>query len=346
MSQDKDGPRSKGDLKYTQVPSWLRQTPNLDDTQPIDYKRLAKEVVKEQNQQKANRHGCTCLVTIVVVAMVWAFLNADQFDQFVSTNPTTVPQVNTIPAQRVYSTQRSMPSARTSVSTVKPAPAQSYKFHVCTQQVVNTRKGAGYSDFAKAGELKPGRSYPVLDYVEGESVEGNTTWYLIADGGNTAFVTGRYTYACNETESNSEPTRVPAEQATISYITTCNDSDLLEKAKSSTQFRHNEVRRAIAFCVSKQVMVDLKVNRVFDTLDEAKREMYALLCALRTSDYGITFDVDSDFVDDYGNDIESRAILARFEADVVGRINCASYPGAVNWEFAAEDWWVHQALED
>ena len=93
-------------------------------------------------------------------------------------------------------------------------------------------------------------------------------------------------------------------------------------------------------------MVDLKVNGVFDTLDEAKREMYALICALRTDGFGITFDVDGNFYDFAGNQIESRAVLARFTVDVVRRINCDSYHGAINWGYAAEEWWVHRALQD
>jgi hypothetical protein len=211
---------------------------------------------------------------------------------------------------------------------------------------VNLRRGAGYSSFAKAGEMVPGRSYPVVAHVIGESVEGNSTWYEIEESGDTAFVTAAYTYACQPTVPKPQLARVHAEEATVAYISSCEDNDLLAQARSLKEFHHNEVRSAIAFCVSKQIVIDLKVNGVFDTLDEAKFEMYALMCALRQSGYGITFDVDGNFRDFAGNETESRAVLARFEADIVRRINCESYHGAVDWDYAAEEWWVHRALQD
>ena len=317
-----------------------------DDTQPIDYKRLAKEVVKEQKQQEANRQGCSCLLIILVIALVWAYLNfAGESGQTESVIPAARSRATAIPTHQ-SSSQSKVPRAWTAAPTIPPTQAQMYMFHVCPDRVVNMRTGPGFSNYPTAGEMIPGRSYPVLAHVQGESVQGNTTWYQILHDAKTAYVTAHYTYACDETAPVSEPRRDPAERATISYISTCKDEDLLSIAQASKAFRHNEVRRSVAFCASKQVMVDLKVNGVFDTLDEAKREMYALLCELRKSDYGITFDVDGNFYDYAGNEMESRAVLARFEADVVGRINCASYHGTVNWDYAAEEWWVHRALTD
>lgn len=292
--------------------------------------------------------GCLLLSIVFFVLLSYVFYEAGYFDtsSLRITRSTVQKRVTAIPTQRAISSRSRVPAAKVATATIAATTSQNFLFHVCPDRVVNLRIGAGFSNYAIAGEMIPGRSYPVLAHVEGESVQGNTTWYQIELDGKTAYVTAHYTYACDNIASSPAQKIEASQQATVTFITTCKDQDLLDKAQASKEFSHNDVGRAIAFCVSKQIMVDLKVNGVFDTLDEAKREMYVLLCALRQNDYGITFDVDGNFYDVAGNKMESRAVLARFEADVVGRINCDSYHGAVNWDYAAEEWWVHRALSD
>ena len=208
------------------------------------------------------------------------------------------------------------------------------------------RQGAGFSNYATAGEMRPSTSYPVVAQFVGESVQGNTTWYQITYSGTTAYVTAYYTYACDATEPAQIPMRDPAEQATITYITTCKDRNLLAKARDVS---NEEVRRAKAMCMSKYIMIDLKaefLGFLLTPLQEAQNDMFRLLCALRINGYGITFDLYADFIDGYGNDKEDRALLARFESDVVRQINCFGSFSNVRWEHLAETWWMHRAFTE
>ena len=265
--------------------------------------------------------------------------------------PSSVPTVArpTIPATLPPTATPNLP---TMTATLTEPDADD--LYICPDSVVNMREGAGYTHFEKVGQIRPGNSYKVVDEAVGENVFGNTTWYLIEHNDKTAYVTARYAQPCNRIVSTASPTaKPPTQDPTLAYAAACKDKNLLSAARNAREFRHNEVRRATAFCISKHIMVDLKINAIFDPLDEAKREIYALLCGLRVDwsssgqhRYGMTFDIDGDFIDAYGREMESRAVLARFEPDAVRRINCNSYPGSVNWEYVAESWWVHRALTD
>ena len=195
---------------------------HLEDTQPIDHDRLANKFAEEKKRQKANdaAKGCLLLLTIAIAYIAVTLINSSQSS---STVPLARSVAATNPAKRVFPTRTSSARARTAVPTVAPTTAPSYLFHVCSDRLVNMRKGAGYSNYAIAGEMLPGQSYPVLAHSEGENVQGNTTWYQIADGGKTAYVTAFYTYVCDDTAPVLEPARDPAEQATIDYISTCKD---------------------------------------------------------------------------------------------------------------------------
>ena len=316
-----------------------------DDTQPIDYKRLAKEVAKEQKRQKANEQARGCLLLIVIGVVGWFVIGSGSLDSS-SSRSTSQSRDTAIPTQRASSSQSRAQSAKVASPTMLPTAAQNFIFYVCSDRVVNARNGPGYSNFEISGQIELGRSNPVLAQVEGENVSGNTAWYLIEFGGKTTYVTAHYMYACDDVGSAPAPVRESSEQATITYITSCKDRNLLHKARDATS---DEVRRAEAMCQSKQIMVDMKMTFlgfIVGPLDEAKSEIYDLLCALRIEGYGMTFDIDSDFIDVYGNDKEDRAILARFEPEVTKSINCNSYSGNVRWEYVAETWWVHRALTD
>ncbi len=68
---------------------------------------------------------------------------------------------------------------------------------ICPSAVVNLRKGAGHTRFERDGQIRPGNSYQVLGAVEGESVLGNSVWYLIEHNGRITYVTAHYTQPCN-----------------------------------------------------------------------------------------------------------------------------------------------------
>lgn len=346
-----------------------------DATQPVDYQRLAKEVVKEQKRQSSSGSGCSCASLIILAAMFylvavtcpecvkWAsqqvagiIPSAPQvnWQTVYRQSPTNIPRA----APTVRRRQPATPVPRQSINqssttrnttippTAKAVKSQTYLFHVCVNSRVNLRAGAGYSEFALAGEMQPGVSYGVIATRKGENVLGNTTWYEVEHAGKTAFVTAHYAFACDPPRVATSARRPSTTDPTAEYITSCNDKNMISLARSSLKFSHNEVRRAVAYCSSKQVMVELKINAVFDTLNEVKHEMYALLCALRQKEYGVTFDVLTDFVDVAGNTIESRAVLAQYETEMTNKINCDSYYSNVNWESAASSWWVHRALND
>lgn len=346
-----------------------------DATQPVDYQRLAQEVVKEQKRLSSSGSGFGCASLIILAAMTylvamtcpecvkWAsqqvagiIPSATQVNRqtVYRQSPTNIPRATPTVGRRQPVTpvprQTTNQSSKTTNSVIPPTSkavkSQTYLFHICVNRGVNLRTGAGFSEFALAGEMQPGVSYGVIATRKGESVQGNKTWYEVEHPGKTAFVTAHYTFACDLPRVATSAQRPSTTDPTAERITSCKDKNLLSLARSSLIFSHNEIRRAVAYCSSIQVMVELKINAVFDTLNEAKHEMYALQCALRQNEYGITFDVLTDFVDVAGNNLESRAVLARYEAEMTNQINCDSYYSAVNWEAAASSWWVHRALND
>ena len=426
-------------------------TSRSEDTQPIDYKRLAKEVAKEQKRKKANEQARGCLILVVILVVVLLAFESDDLLSSMSERPLATTRETALPAQPTLARQTGLqvainfplldqvvsgsvdivgtvnspdlgsyyvefrPLSNTNKDLRFPAtlprieqkidevldtwitntlrdgmyelrlnvnagsgPTQRFHFgpvevrnsaeseatvatptladavpnagrnipeYVCTDRQVNLRTGAGYSAFEIDGRSQPGQSFKVVDEVEGESVQGNTKWILVENGRRQSYVTALYTYPCSPRNVPDVPTAVPAEQATRTYITTCNDRNLLLEAESTGNAK---VRRAEAMCISKQIIVEFKIseNLFAGPLSVAQHRMYELLCALRITGYGMTFDIVDDFVDKFGNVFESRAILARFEPDTVQYINCDSYASLIKWEIVAESWWLHRALSD
>ncbi len=217
---------------------------------------------------------------------------------------------------------------------------------VCTERRVYLRTGPGQSDYEIAGISEPGQSYELLHEVEGESVRGNTKWLLVKNGFTRSYVSAHVIYPCRRIDGTEVPAPVSEEQATETYIASCEDIDLLHTARSSNEFGRTEVRRATAFCISKSIVVNLTASDALVTIEEAKQEIYALLCALRRRGYGIAFEVAGKFLDVYGHEVTIRAVLAIFEAKSTHRINCDSHHGAINWEYVADSWWAHPGLAD
>ena len=259
-----------------------------DDTQPIDYKRLAKEVAKEQKRQKANEQARGCLILVVILVVVVLAFESDDFLSFLSESPLVSPRATAVPVQPTVARQSfpqieinsplkdqavsgsvnilgtvSSPDLRNYYVEFRPlstknkdqwfpatlpainprtdgvlgtwntttlrdgvyelrlnvntgsGPTQRFHFgpvevrngsespaavatstfadaaptamrnipeYVCTDRQVNLRKGAGYSAFAINGQSQPGQSFKVVDEVDGESVQGNTKWYVVENG--------------------------------------------------------------------------------------------------------------------------------------------------------------------
>ncbi len=85
----------------------------------------------------------------------------------------------------------------TLIPTTVPSAIRNYPESICPSAVVNLRKGAGHTRFERDGQIRPGNSYQVVGAVEGESVSGNTVWYLIEHNGRTSYVTAHYAQPCN-----------------------------------------------------------------------------------------------------------------------------------------------------
>lgn len=145
---------------------------------------------------------------------------------------------------------------------------------------------------------------------------------------------------CPKPTPRPTPTRA---RTTARTASTCQDKNLIRTARSNFV---GSVRRAEAICSTKHIMVDFKLgdNLFFGPVTVAEHAMYDLLCKLRINDYGITFDIAADFIDAAGNESESRAILARFEAGAVRRLNCNSAAGMIQWNALASTWWVHPSV--
>ncbi len=103
---------------------------------------------------------------------------------------------------------------------------------ICPDNVVNLRKGAGYTRFERDGQIRPGNSYQVIGAVEGESVFGNTVWYLIEHNGRIAYVTAHYTRPCNLQGQMQAPSG--GETALVTGIV---DGDTIDVLLDGEEFR-------------------------------------------------------------------------------------------------------------